>query len=220
MAQLASDLDNKQFTGAMNPDDALYVEFYWHTPIDKWESDTQQKRVNQKVMKLNADGKTFTKTDEDLKIPYVRIMTPGNNNNVIEVPVREDHKIRFAQRWLAWQIREGIIDGGGKDIPGWNIDDWDEVNKNPEQLRELHHLRFHTVEMIAGASDAQLQRMGMGGQGLREKARVAVRNKMGSETAGELAKRDAEIAELRKMVESLLPKAAAAPKKDRQTGEI
>ena len=209
---LASDLNNPEFVGARNPDDMMFVEFYWHTPVDKWESDTIGKIVNMKVMKPNADGKTFTKTNEDLKIPYIRIMRPGDKFSIIETAVRDDHKARWPRQWMAWQIKEGIIDGTGKDIPGWNVDEWDVVNKDHDRLRELHNLHFHTVDLIAGASDTQVQRMGIGGLGLREQARVALRNKMGSETQGELKRRDDEIAALKAqmadVMEQLKQKAA------------
>lgn len=175
---LASDLNNKEFVGATNPDELLHVEFYWHEPIDwnKSQDTGREVRTGQRMI-------------------YVRIAAPGNAHSVIETPVRDEHKARWPQKWLAWQMREGLIEGAQEDIPGWKLDDWDGITK--DQARELGYLRFQTVEQLAGASDGQLQRMGMGGFGLREKAREALRGKMRAEMKDELDARDKELAELR-----------------------
>lgn len=175
---LASDLNNKEFVGAVNPDDLLHVEFYWHEPID-WN-------------KMQDTGREV-KTGE--RLPYVRIMQPGNQTSIIETPVRDDHKARWPQKWLAWQMREGLIENAADDVPGWRIEEWPVIK--PDQVRELKYLRFSTVEQIAGASDAQVQRLGMGGIGLREQARAAIKERMRAEVKEELQARDKEIAELR-----------------------
>ena len=86
-------------------------------------------------------------------------MAPGNDKRVIETPVREDHKARWPAKWLAWQMREGLIEGAAADVPGWPLKDWPELNE--QQRRELEYLRFSTVEQLAGASDGQIQRLGL-----------------------------------------------------------
>ena len=181
---LASDLNNPEFVGARNPDDMLHVEFYWHEPVDKWASETAQKIVK-------GDRK-----------PFIRIMRPGDNTSIIEMAVRDDHKARWPQKWLAWQIREGLTEG----VPmpaGWSIDEWDEVKDNQNLIHELKFLRFSTVEQVAGASDAQVQRMGIGGMGLREKAKLALQKKNRAEFADELLAKDKEMAEMRAQLDEL-----------------
>lgn len=172
---LASDVANADFVNPVrNPDDLLHVEFYWFAPVDKWESDKAGKQV-------------FLP-----KQPFVRYGLAGDRLNIQEVPVQEWHKQRWPQRWMAWQMKEGLIDGAG-DIPGWKIDEWPELNE--AQRHELKYLRFATVEQIAGANDSQVQKMGMGGLALREKAKIALRNKMGAEVKAELEAKDKVIAE-------------------------
>lgn len=179
---LASDAGNPDFVGAKNPDSGLHVEFYWHEPVDAWksreESQAQQKRV---VVKGE-------------KTVYCRIMVPGDKQTIWEEAVRDHHKQRFPRQWMAWQISEGIIGGDGE-IPGWRLSEWDEINE--EQVRELTYLRFQTVEQLAGATDRQLQGIGMGGLQLKEKAKVALRNRMGAETREVLEKERAEKEELK-----------------------
>ena len=179
---LASDLNNPAFVGPQNPDSLLHVEFYWHEPVDKWATETTGKVV------------------KGPKQPFIRIMKPGDKNSIIETAVREDHKARWPEKWLYWQMQEGLSEGPG-DIPGWKLDEWNEIDD--EQRRELKYLRFAVVEQIAGASDAQVQRMGMGGPGLREKAKQALRAKMGAETKAEIERKDREIAALQRQMDEL-----------------
>ena len=221
---LASDLNNPEFVGATNPDSLLFVEFYWHTPIDKWGSEEasgaagRRVVVNMKKLKIDANGKA-TKLDEDLRVPYVRIMRPGDQTSIIETAVREDHKMRWPQQWLYWQMAEGLVDDGAG-IPGWKIDEWPHLDGQPTLLRDLKYMRFHTVEMIAGASDAQVQKMGIGGAGLRQQAAADLRNKLAKTLNADIKERDEVIAkqgdalkELQAQMAMLMEKATApAPK--------
>lgn len=182
---LASDLNNPAFAGAVNPDSLLSVEIYWHEPED--------------VLKSEAAGKVIRLP----KIPYIRIQAAADHTAIMESPVQEHHKRRFPDKWLYFQIENNLLEGAAE-IPGWKIEEW--THLNPEQVRELKHLRFTVVEQLANASDAQCQRMGMGGPGLREAARLALRARMGAEMQVEMEKKDAEIAAL---------KAADAEKEER-----
>jgi len=205
---LASDLNNPEFAGAVNPDDLLSVEFYWAEPIDKWESEKQGKAVKM------------------ARQVFVRIMRPGDQLSILEVPARDDHKKRWPAKWLFFQMQEGMV--AEAEIPGWKIEEWDELNA--DQVRELAHKRFQTVEQIAGASDAQVQGIGMGGLALREKAKIALRGKMGVEVKEELEKRDEKLEALQAQNEALqkqmaemaetmaklaAPKPRGRPKKDK-----
>lgn len=175
---IASDLNNPDFVGARNPDDGLYKEFFWHEAVDAWASrEASQKAQKRVVVKLP-------------KAPYIRIMVPGDKTTEVVQAVTEAHKQRFPREWMAWQIEEGLIGGDG-DIPGWKLSEWPEIE--PDTVRELLHMRFQTVEQLAGASDKQIQGIGMGGLNLRERARVALRNKMGAETQSALAEKDKEM---------------------------
>lgn len=197
---LASDLNNPEFVGAIaNPDSLLYVEFYWHTPVDKWASEEASAAagrrvvVHKKKMKFEAGGKV-TKLDEDDKQIWVRIMRPGDQTSIIERQVNEGDKQRWPERWLYWEMAEGLRDDGAN-IPGWKIEDWPHLDAQPTQVRDLKYMRFYTVEMIAGAADAQVQKMGIGGPGLREQARVDLRNKMAKDLSAEITSRDKVIAD-------------------------
>ena len=174
---LASDLNNREFVNPTNPDELLHVEFYMHAPLDPNKSAAARKQV-------------FAES-----VPFVRIMRPGDNTSIIETPVRDDHKARWPQRWLAFQMREGMIEGA-IDVPGWKIEEWPVINEG--QVHELKYLRFSTVEQIAGASDLALQNVGLvGGMAafaLREKAKAYLNAAAGM---AEPQKNAQELAELR-----------------------
>lgn len=173
MTLLASDLINPAFVGAKNPDDMLAVEFYWN------------------VVK-NMQGKSaLDENGKETRIPYVRISVPGNETNMVDVPVREEHKRRWPRHWQYFQVQETELD---PTMPGWKLEEWPELSK--EQLHELKYLRFSVVEQIAGASDTQVQRMGMNGASLRLKAREALKAKQEDMFRKEITQRDLMITDL------------------------
>ena len=173
---LASDLNNPNFQGAVNPDTMMSVEFYMHEPED--------------VHKSEAAGMLV----RGPAIPYVRIQAPGDHTSIMESPVMESHKRRWPEKWLYFQIQNNMVEGA-TEIPGWKIEEWTELQ--PEQVRTLKFLRFSVVEQVANASDSQCQRMGMDGAGLRERAKLALRARMNVEMQQEMEKKDAELTALR-----------------------
>jgi hypothetical protein len=193
---LASDLDNPEFAGPVNPDSMLSVEFYDYAALDKWETD-----------------KTGIKTYRT-ECPFVRISIPGNDKSIVERPAEGIDARRFPKQWLWYQMQTGKI-ANAENVPGWPLEQWEELNA--EQVRQLKFLRFFTVEQIAGANDAQVQGIGMGGNSLRTKAQAAVAAKNGAEVKDEVAKRDSKIADLEDklsrvmaVLEKLEPKKKAA----------
>lgn len=184
---LESDVSNNNFGGAVaNPDAIMHVEFYMHAPVDKWESEKEGKTVRLKEQ------------------PFVRIMRPGDKDTILEVPVHEGHKARWPEKWLYFATKHGLIEGNLADVPGWKLAEWDELKDNAELVRDLEYKRFFTVEQIAGASDAQVQRLGMVGMGLREKAKRALAEHMNAATKEAIEQRDKEIAELKAQMKEMM----------------
>lgn len=180
---LASDLNNREFVGARNPDELLQAEFNW------------------REVKTMFGKPVLDKEGKPTRALFVRIYAPGREENIINTPARDDHKKRFPRQWLEFQMAEGMpLDGS--DIPGMSLDQWTELSD--DQRRELKYLRFSTVEQIAGASDAQVQRIGMGGMGLREKAKLALRNRMDAGVKEAIDARDKRISELEGKLDRLV----------------
>lgn len=175
MSLLASDLNNPAFVGAVNPDSMLSVEFFFHEQED--------------VHKSEKAGKLIRLP----KQPYIRIQQPGDHTSIMESPVTERHKQRWPDKWLYFQISNNMVEGAAE-IPGWKIDEW--THLNPDQVRELKHMRFTVVEQLANASDSQCQKIGMDGMPLREAARLALRSRLGVELKQEMDAKDAKISAL------------------------
>lgn len=135
-ALLASDLNNTDFTGATNPDSRLAVLFYSRPMQNEFESEKQGRPI-------------FADVD------FVKIFVPGDTTTVLDVPVREEHKKRFPLHWAHYQNKHG---GDSKEI-GTPLSQWSRLS--PAQVEELRALKFYTVENVAGASDANLQKLGM-----------------------------------------------------------
>ena len=161
----------------------------------------------------NADEHLFVQFYEHEREPYkgfdfVRIMNPGDKTNVYDQPATEAHKMRFPRHWLAYQAAKN---GGAGSALGVTLGEW--VNERPDdvtdgQVAELTMLGFQTVEQLAGASDHQIQRVGMGGMGLRERARnfLSARNAPAAVQAlaaaqGEIAALKAQMAEMMAMMQ-------------------
>jgi hypothetical protein len=141
-------------------------------------------------------------TEKDIEKQFVRIQNPGDKLNIIERPVEEEDKRRFPRQWLYFQMKNGEGQVLGTPLANWHKEFPDELNKG--QLEELQILKFQSVEQLATASDSQLQKVGMGSTGLREKARLYLTNKNKSESTKELEKTRAELDELKAQMAELL----------------
>jgi hypothetical protein len=187
---LASDLNNTEFAGARNPNDLLHVEFYDHAALDDWKT----RETGIKSYKAEC--------------PFIRIAIPGNPNLTVERPADGRDMQEYPRQWLVFQMQTGKI-ANAENVPGWQLETWDEVT--PEQARQLKFLRFYTVEQIAGANDAQIQGVGMGGEGLRQKAKRALAERNGAAVSEEVKARDAKIAALEAKLEKLITLIETAP---------
>jgi hypothetical protein len=87
---------------------------------------------------------------------FVHICVAGDTLTEIDTYVLNAHKLRFPIQWAQYQNRVGADD---EEVVGTPVSEWPIVSKS--QAEELRALKFKTVESVAGASDAQLQRMGM-----------------------------------------------------------
>ena len=150
---------------------------------------------------------------KDRPTPFVRIIVPGDKTNIVDQPVREDHKERFPRQWLHFQMQSGDGPVIGTLLQQWNTDDED--NFSLHQMAELQILKFQTVEQVATASDSQLQRIGMGGAGLRERAKTYLTRKNQSANTSELEITRRELDELKQQMAMLMEtKKLGRPRKE------
>lgn len=127
----------------------LYVEFYTDALEIPYRSE--------------KEGRPVFETVE-----MVRIMVPGDMNNIIEVRVTEEHKQRYAQQYARFKAGEEAP------IEGTPLEQWPLVNK--AQIKEAQHFNVRTVEQVAELSDSFVAKIGMGWQGLRKQAQNWLKN--------------------------------------------
>lgn len=172
------------------------------------------------------------------EVDMVKIYTGGDTLNIVDTFVREDHKARFPQQWAHYLNRTG----NDPHISGTPIDQWPLVSK--AQAEELKALKFFTVENIANASDAQLQRIGMlagmSAHSFRDRAINYLKvardeahanqheeeiNRLREENAKIKAETDAKLAQMQEQMSNILaavgqPKSRGRKPKDTESTEI
>lgn len=172
----------------MNPDSHLAVRFYQREVDNAFQTALQGRPI-----KKMAD--------------FVRIEIPGDRNTIIDTFVNESHKKRFPMQWAQYQNEKA---DGGNDVQGTLLKDWPLLSA--AIAAELKHFNFYTVEQIAGASDMQLNNLGMAAgmspSSLKEKAKAFLANAKDSalvqQQADELRKRDQEIEAMKQQMQELL----------------
>jgi len=126
------------------------------------------------------------------EIPYVRIQTPGDRNNVLEVKANDHYKQKFSREWRAFQENQT------EPVSGTLLKEWPQITKS--QVKEAEHFGIKTVEQLASVNDNALQRLGMGWMALRNAARTYL--DLASGTAAQAAQA-AENDRLRGEIEAL-----------------
>jgi hypothetical protein len=165
----------------------------------------------------NADSHLHVEFYENTKepyvgVPFVVIMAPGDKTSIFDQPANEDHKIRFPRQWFHFQSKTNGAQYIGTPLRKWHEDEPSVLNE--AQLIELEILRFQTVDQVATASDSQIQRVGMGGLGLRERARAYLNKKANNTASLELAETREELSELKAQIAILM--AARKPGRPRK----
>lgn len=178
---LASDLNNTEFANPQNPDSMLTVEFYDHAALDTWAYE-------------QTGVKSYVK-----ECPFVRVSIPGRSDLTVERPADGADTKRWPRQWLIYQMSKG---NHAVPVGNWQLSDWTEIDA--ETVRKLAFLKFTTVEQLAAANDLQIQGIGMGGEGLRIRAKKAIAERDSKKANDGLAERDAKIEELQKQMEQMM----------------
>lgn len=160
-------------------DNKLFVEFYRKPRLLKEESTREGRAI-------------YKETD------YIRIVVPGDKTSEVDRPVSSYDRRRFAdryQKWLAGQA-EAVMGTPLMALPGMS----------PSKIKEYEYFKISTVEQLASAPDNLGQKF-MSFQQDKQRAnaflQVAANNAPIEKMNEELQKRDAEIENLKSMVEAL-----------------
>ena len=140
---------------------------------------------------------------------YVMIHYPGGKDRQI-FPVTDEHRTRWPRQYAAFK------NVNQSQIVGRPIEEWPVASR--AQVDLLKVLNLYSVDQLAQASDSVIERIGLGGRELREKARLYVKEaESGDGLASLVSQLEAmkdEIAELKAEKEEL-KKQAVKKEKDK-----
>lgn len=135
----------------------------------------------------------------------VQFIQPGNTNSPVAI-VTDEHRQRWPEQYDAFKRNEEWS------VDGTPLEQWPFLKK--VNVLELKAMGVFSVEQAAGLSDAACQRIGMGGQAIRQAAAAylddaqamaivseAISEREKAETRAAHAEK--QLAELRPMVESM-----------------
>ena len=168
-------------------DSKLYIEFYRKPVLQPGKSREQGRAIYEEV-------------------DYIRIHVPGDKSSVIERPVSQQDIFRFQDRYNKWKAgqEEAVTGTPLSALPGMS----------PSKVEEYKFFKLVTVEQLAEANDnlgAKFMSFQQDKQRAKAFLEVAANNAPIEKMNEELQKRDAEIENLKTMVEAL--QAQAKPSK-------
>lgn len=140
---------------------------------------------------------------------FVRIHVPGDKSTVCVEPMHEINMFRFRSRYEKWKAgqAEAVTGTPLSALPGMS----------PAKVEEYKFFKIVTIEQLAEANDQMGQKF-MSFQGDKQRAKAFIEATKGNAPIehmnNELQKRDAEIENLKSMVEAL--QAQAKPRKTAQ----
>lgn len=170
----------------------VFVEFYQESVEFKAESE--------------KEGRPIFK-----EIDFIRIQTPGDRNNILEVKATDHYKQKFAREYAAYKSRssEGAV--------GTILSQWPQITKS--QVKEAEYFNVKTVEQLSTLNDNTVQRMGMGWMELRNKAKAYIDAASGSAETTRLAAENERLrADFEALKEQLMGQ-PEAPKRGRKPRE-
>jgi len=175
------------FTVLHGGDNQLIVEFENLAIKNEYESQQQNRPIFQEV-------------------PYIKIISAGNTKSVVHRRVQLDETgnapsdpQRFPRQW------QQFLNKQEQTFDGTPITEWSPLTKS--QALELKGINIHTVEHLANVTDAVIDKLGLGGQQLREQARTWLKQADGGKEVSRLTAENtvlkASVDDLKKQVADL-----------------
>jgi hypothetical protein len=99
-------------------------------------------------------------------VEFVKIAVPGDKSSLYFQPATDKHKQRFPKAYEAFKARQG----GRGSLEGMPIENWAPISRSIALTLKAAHI--HTVEALAIVHDGHIDRIGMNGRELRDKAKA------------------------------------------------
>ena len=175
--------------GRFHNDQTVYAEFFYHA-----------KRNDAKSLE---EGREIF---ED--VPYVKIMVPGDKDNIVMRPVRDTDKQRFPRQW------EAFMTNAEQPAEGTPLEEWAGISRS--MVEELKFFGIRTMEALVDMPDSQAQKF-MGINALRQKAKAWIDDAKGKAPIEALQREnDALKAQMQEMRDELLAMKNAPKRRTRK----
>lgn len=97
-------------------------------------------------------------------VEFVQIIIPGDNNSLVDRPVKEADKERWPAQYLAYQNKQTAP------LEGMPIENWPMLR--PHQVAEAKALGIFTIEAMANIGDDAIRKLGDWGRQAVERAKM------------------------------------------------
>ncbi len=169
----------------------LYVSFY----MDALEFKAESEKAGRPVFR---------------DVPFIKILVPGDTSNIIERKATKDDELKFPKAWARFKAQESEA------VEGMPLEQWPQVTRS--LLKELKYFEVHTVEQLAGLSDGQIAKLGMGFTEYRNKAKAYLAAAAGTASAtaqeAENQRLRDQLADLQKQMSELSKPKVGRPAKE------
>lgn len=146
-------------------------------------------------------------------VPYVKIVSPGDNKSVVDREVQDADKKRWPNAWRRFEAEEeGTLDG----TP---LEEWGYLTVT--QRAEYRHVGMRTVEQLANLSDDMVAKIGPGAREIRERAAQYLKpqDDVVTDLRSQIADKDRQIADLEGQLSEALRQLNAKPRRGRPPKE-
>ena len=161
-------------------------------------------------MEIKEDVAESQKTGKRVfkEVPYVKIISPGNDKEIPDFRVNQSHKDRWPAQWAAFQKGEEAP------VDGFPLTEWNSATRIEAKL--LYSEGIKTVEALVATPDANLQNIGHGLVGLKHRAEAFLKSQ-----DGEIAfqKLSSENEELKTQIETMSEQIKGLEEKIKELGE-
>lgn len=187
----APGLDDSRFA----EDHKLFVQFYRRPCLHPGESEKAGRAIYKEV-------------------DYIKIMVPGDKLSIIDAPVDDISKRRFADKYNKW------LAGAGNVVEGTPLSALPKMT--PAKIEEYRYFNITTVEQLASAADSVGQKF-FGFSDDKRSANAFIELAKGNAPIEkmnmELKERDAKIEEMQEQINALTRMMSAGKKKSDKSDE-
>jgi len=100
-------------------------------------------------------------------VEWIDIRIPGNRDNVVIRPIRDEDLVRFPRHYAAFKARTNGIEG----IVGTLLESWNNPALSKARIAELNSLNIRTVEQLSECPDSNSAKI-MGFQQIKGEAKT------------------------------------------------